>query len=204
MTMTGQQPAAAEPNASDAARRAMIDSQLRTSGVNEPWVLAAMARVPREDFVPEQAKAAAYIDRALELGGGRYLAPPLVHGKMLTEAAPVASDTALLIGDGQGYLAALLRPLVGSLVCIEPEVAAKIPGKETYSLIMIDGAIEQLPDWAAARLADKGRLVTGLVERGVTRLATGRKAGGAVALMPLADLGIPVLPQFAAPKRWSF
>ena len=204
MTMTGQQSAAAEPSASDAARRAMIDSQLRTSGVNEPWVLAAMARVPREDFVPEQAKAAAYIDRALELGGGRFLAPPLVHGKMLAEAAPAASDAALLIGDGQGYLAALLRPLVGSLDCIEPDAAAKGPGKGSYSLIVIDGAIEQLPDWVAARLADNGRLVTGLVERGVTRLAAGRKAGGAVALMPLADLGIPVLPQFAAAKRWSF
>ena len=59
MTMTGQQPAAAEPTAYAAARRAMIDSQLRTSGVNEPWVLAAMARVPREDFVPEPARAAA-------------------------------------------------------------------------------------------------------------------------------------------------
>ena len=182
MTMTGQQPAAASAE----ARRAMIDSQLRTSGVNEPWVLAAMARVPREDFVPEQAKAAAYIDRALPLGGGRYLAPPLVHGKMLAEAAPVASDKALLIGDGQGYLAALLRPLVGSLECIDPEAAAKGPGKGTYSLILIDGAIEQLPDWAAARLDDNGRLVTGLVEHGVTRLAAGRKAGGAIALLEYA------------------
>jgi protein-L-isoaspartate(D-aspartate) O-methyltransferase len=204
MTMTGQQPAAAEPTAYAAARRAMIDSQLRTSGVNEPWVLAAMARVPREDFVPEPARAAAYIDRALELGDGRFLAAPLVHGKMLTEAAPVAGDNALLIGDGQGYLAALLRPLVGSLDCVAPEAAAKVPGKGAYSLIVIDGAIEQLPDWVATRLADNGRLVTGLIERGVTRLAAGRKAGSAVALMPLADLGIPVLPQFAAPKRWSF
>ena len=196
MTMTGQQPAAA----STEARRAMIDSQLRTSGVNEPWVLAAMARVPREDFVPEPAKAAAYIDRALALGGGRFLAPPLVHGKMLAEAAPLASDTALMIGDEQGYLAALLRPLVGSLECVEPGATAK----GHYTLIIIDGAIEQLPDWVAARLADSGRLVTGLVERGVTRLAAGRKAGGAFALLPLAELGIPVLSQFAAPKRWSF
>ena len=200
MTMSGQQPAAASAE----ARRAMIDSQLRTSGVNEPWVLAAMARVPREDFVPEQAKAAAYTDRAVTLGGGRFLAAPLVHGKMLTEAAPLASDNALLVGDDQGYLAALLRPLVGSLDCVEPDAAAKGPGKGAYTLIIIDGAIEQLPDWVAARLTDNGRLVTGLVTRGVTRLAAGRKAGGAVALLPLAELGIPVLPQFAAPKRWSF
>ncbi len=198
MSMSGQQPAA------NAARRAMIDSQLRTSGVNEPWVLAAMARVPREDFVPEAAKAAAYIDRSVELGEGRFLAAPLVHGKMLSEAAPVATDKALLVGEGQGYLAALLRPLVGSLNCIDPADAAAKGKKATYSLIVIDGAIEQLPDSLAACLADDGRLVTGLVERGITRLAAGRKAGGAVALLALAELGIPVLPQFAASKAWSF
>src|SRR5690606_32225125 len=111
MTITDERPAAS----SEAARRAMIDSQLRTSGVNEPWVLAAMASVPREDFVPEAMRGAAYIDRAIPLSGGRYLAAPLVHGKMLAEAAPVPEDKALLIGDEKGYLAALLRPLVGSL-----------------------------------------------------------------------------------------
>ncbi|MEO6717471.1 MAG: protein-L-isoaspartate O-methyltransferase [Novosphingobium sp.] len=200
MTMTGQQPAAASVE----ARRAMIDSQLRTSGVNEPWVLAAMSRVPREDFVPEEVRAAAYTDRTVALGQGRFLAAPLVHGMMLAEAAPQPSDTALLIGDGLGYLAALLRPLVGTLDCAEPGEATKGAGKGNYTLVIIDGAIEQLPEWIACQLADSGRLVTGLVERGVTRLATGRKAGGMVALMPLADLGIPVLPQFAAPKRWSF
>ena len=58
----------------DAARRAMIDSQLRPSGVNEPRVLAAMARIPREDFVPVAMRSAAYIDRAIALGDGRFLA----------------------------------------------------------------------------------------------------------------------------------
>ena len=198
MSMSGQQGGAS------AARRAMIDSQLRTSGVNEPWVLAAMARVPREDFVPEAIKAAAYIDRSVELGGGRFLAAPLVHGKMLSEAAPVGTEKALLVGDGQSYLAALLRPLVAELDCIDPAEAATKSKAGSYSLIIIDGAVEQLPDGLAASLADNGRLVTGLVERGITRLAAGRKAGGAVALLPLAELGIPVLPEFAAAKGWSF
>ncbi len=48
------------------------------------------------------------------------------------------------------------------------------------------------------------RVVTGLVVRGLTRLAAGRKAAGEVALVPLAEIGIPVLPEFAAPKGWSF
>jgi protein-L-isoaspartate(D-aspartate) O-methyltransferase len=199
MTLTENRPAAA----SEAARRAMIDSQLRTSGVNEPWVLGAMARVAREDFVPESAKAAAYIDRAVPLGNGRFLAAPLVQGLMLTEARPGVQDTALLVGDGKGYLAALLGPLVGSLDAVDPAAAAKRK-KGSYSLIVIDGAIEQLPTTLAAQLAEGGRIVTGLVLRGVTRLAAGRKMAGEVTLLPLAEIGIPVLPEFAAPKRWSF
>jgi protein-L-isoaspartate(D-aspartate) O-methyltransferase len=200
MTLTENRPAAA----SEAARRAMIDSQLRTSGVNEPWVLAAMAQVPREDFVPEAARAAAYTDRAVPLGNGRFLAAPLVHGLMLTEAEPTVEDDALLVGDGAGYLAALLRPLVGSLDAVDPADASAKRRKGPYSLIVIDGAIEQLPATLAAQLAEGGRIVSGLVLRGVTRLATGRKAAGEVALLPLAEIGIPILPELAAPKRWSF
>lgn len=200
MTLTEDRPATAQAE----ARRAMIDSQLRTSGVNEPWVLAAMDSVAREDFVPEQAKAAAYIDRAIPLGDGRYLAAPLVHARMLAEAAPQATDSVLLVGDGKGYLAALLRPLCGSLEAVDPATAATSKGKGSYSLIVIDGAIEQLPASLGARLGDGGKLVTGLVERGITRLATGTMAAGRVVLLPLAEIGIPVLPEFAAPKRWSF
>ncbi len=187
-----------------AARKAMIDSQLRTSGVNEPWVLAAMARTPREDFVPEGARAAAYIDRAVPLGDGRQLAAPLVHGRMLAEAAPIATDHALLVGDGDGYLAALLRPLVGSLTAVSPATAQGIIAGGPFSLIVIDGAVEELPTGLLGALSPDGRLVTGLVLRGVTRLAVGRKATGAIALLPLAEIGIPVLGECAAPKRWTF
>jgi protein-L-isoaspartate(D-aspartate) O-methyltransferase len=69
---------------------------------------------------------------------------------------------------------------------------------------VIDGAVEELPASLADHLAADGRLVTGLVVRGVSRLAVGRKAAGAVSLLPLAELGIPALPALAAPKRWSF
>ena len=196
---------ASAERATDVARRAMIDSQLRTSGVNEPWVLAAMARVAREDFVPAISRDAAYIDRAIPLGNGRFLAAPLVHARMLAEAAPVPDDNVLLIGDGDGYLAALLRPLVASLDAVSAADAAQAKRRKAgYTLIVIDGAIEQLPPGIAAQLADAGRLVTGLVERGVTRLAAGRKSAGDVALLPLAELGIPILPELAGSRRWTF
>ena len=148
----------------EAARRAMIDSQLRTSGVNAEWVLRRMAEVPREQFVPESARGHAYIDRAIPLGDGRHLAAPVVQGMMLQEAKPTAEDKALVV----------------------------------------DGAIEQLPEALAGRLVEEGRVVTGLLSEGITRLAIGRKVAGEIGLLPLAEIGIPVLPEFAAPKRWSF
>jgi len=73
-----------------------------------------------------------------------------------------------------------------------------------YTLLMLDGAVEQFPEGLAQRLADGGRVVCGLLKNGLTRLATGRKAGAEVALLPLAEIGIPVLPEFAAKKEWSF
>ncbi|WP_374285217.1 protein-L-isoaspartate O-methyltransferase [Novosphingobium sp.] len=188
-----------------AARRAMIDSQLRVSGVNAEWVLAAMDRVPREDHVPAAARAHAYIDRAIPLDDGHALPAPLVHGQLLSEADPKAADKALLVSCGSTYLEALLRPQVGTLdVVSAAAAAAQTKGMGQHSLIVIDGAIEQLPAGLAAELAEGGRIVTGLVDRGVTRLASGRKIGGEVALLPLTDIGIPVLPEFAAPKGWSF
>lgn len=187
-----------------AARRAMIDSQLRTSGVNESWVLNAMAAVPREDFVPAAMRDAAYIDRAIPLSDGRQLASPLVHGRMLAEARPGGTDKALLIGDGKGYLAALLRPLVGSLDALAPDAAASKRGKGTYTLLLVDGAVEEMPRAFASLLADGGRIVMGVLERGVTRLALGTKVEGEIALLPLTDMGMPVLAEFRAPKRWNF
>lgn len=187
------------------ARRAMIDSQLRVSGVNADSVRERMGAVAREDFVPEAARSIAYMDRAIALGGGRFLAAPLVQGLMLQEADPRPGEAALLVDGGSGYLAELLRPLVGSLDVLSPEKAlAKSRKQGDIALLVIDGAIEQLPDTLGRRLAEGGRIVTGLVERGLTRLATGRKTAGEVALAPLAEIGIPVLPEFAAPKGWSF
>jgi len=188
-----------------AARKAMIDSQLRTSGVTAPDVIARMATVAREDFVPESARGIAYIDRAIPLGGGRWLAAPLVQGMMLQEARPGPTDNALLVDGGSGYLAELLRPLVGSLEVIAPgEAAAAARKKGGVTLLLIEGAIEHVPQGLAQRLADEGRIVCGVVRQGLTRLATGRKAAGEIALLPLAEIGIPVLPEFAARKEWSF
>lgn len=188
-----------------AARKAMIDSQLRTSGVNEPFVLARMAAVAREDFVPASARAVAYIDRAIPLDNGRRLAAPLFYGMVLAEAKPTAQDRALVVDSGAGYLAELLRPLVASVEVIAPDDAVAATRKQgDFTLLAIDGAVEALPTALVRRLDPSARVVTGLVTGGVTRLAIGRRSGDEVALLPLAEIGIPRLGEFDQPKGWSF
>ncbi|MXO97453.1 protein-L-isoaspartate O-methyltransferase [Altererythrobacter xixiisoli] len=183
----------------------MVDSQLRTSGVNAEFVLQRMGVVAREDFVPSIARGIAYIDRAIALDGGRQLAAPVVQGRMLQEAAPNKADRALLVDGGSGYLAELLRPLVQTLDVVSPEqaLAADTPTGD-YSLVLIDGAVEQLPAALAARIADSGRIVTGLVINRITSVAIGRKSGATISLLPVIEMGIPVLAEFNLPKGWSF
>ena len=75
---------------------------------------------------------------------------------------------------------------------------------QELALAQPDGAIEHVPVALAKLIAEGGRIVTGLVERGVTRLATGRKAGGSLGLLTLAEIGIPRLAAFDRPPSWSF
>lgn len=200
MTTTISQPDTA------AARRAMIDSQLRTSGVNEEYVLARMLALPREDYLPEDKAPLAYIDRSVVLGDDAHLASPLFYGKLMTEADPRRDDRVLVIEAGTGYLADLLRPLVGEVVSVS--VADSAAGKslkgKSFSLLVIDGAIEQLPAHLAECIEEGGRIVSGLLLRQVTRLASGRKVAGMLSLQPVEDLGIPVLHAFDKPKGWTF
>ena len=114
-----------------AARRAMIDSQLRTSGVTAEATIARMRSVPREDFVPAAMRDVAYVDRAVPLGDGRFLASPLVQGMMLQEAAPMPIDNALVVDCGSGYLAELVRPLVARLTVLTPAEAVTADRKST-------------------------------------------------------------------------
>lgn len=182
------------------ARRAMIDSQLRVSGVNSPAILAAFAAVRREDFVPAERRAVAYADRAVPLADGTVLSPALTYGQML-EAADIATSDDVLIISANGYLAALTEKLAGKVT--QTATLADATGGP-YSLILIDGAAETLPESLAALLAEGGRIVTGLVERGVTRLALARCAMGKVAATALGEADFARLPEFVAPKSWSF
>lgn len=209
------------------ARRHMIESQLRPSDVSDPVVIAAMAVTAREAFVPASQQALAYIDRAVPLAGGRFLNPALSSGLLLTRAELTGTDRVLLIGAGTGYLAALLSGIVQSVVAVEADGAlvehartaladagnvdviesALADGHAAgapYDLIIIDGAVQQVPDALVAQLAETGRMLCGIDENGVSRLAVGRRQGAAFALKPFSDTDIAPLAAFARPKRYSF
>jgi len=201
MTEVEERAAPAEANA-EAARRAMVDSQLRVSGINDAAILAAFLAVPREDFVPAARRPVAYADRAVTLEDGAVLAPALTYGQMLTAAEPAADDSVLVIGAPGGYLTALAQQLAANVTLVP--VSGDWANAGTHSLVLIDGAIEEVPAALAAVVTAEGRLVTGVVERGVTRLALGRKVGDALALTVLAEADFAPLAAFAARPKWSF
>ena len=207
-------------------RRAMVASQLRTTGVNDPRVVAAMGAVPRERFVPPERCALAYADTLVPIGHGRELNSPMALGRMLTEAHLLGHERALAIGVATGYSAAVLARLVRSVVAVEevPELAAFAraalagTGVELveaplaqghaagapYDFILIDGAVEQVPPAIVDQIADGGEFALALIEDGVTRLSVGRVAGGAFGTTAVSDAAAAVLPGFASPRGFSF
>jgi protein-L-isoaspartate(D-aspartate) O-methyltransferase len=205
-----------------AARQAMVDSQLRPQGVNDPAVIEAMSLVPREQFVPDEQKALAYIDRALPIGDGRALPAPAVTGLLLTALAPIRGERALVIGAGTGYSAAVLTEMGIATEAVESssELAAVArqngvevvegalesghPTGGAYDMVLIDGAVEVIPDAIVEQLTDGGRLGGAIVDKGITRLIVGRKAGTGFGYLTVADAATPALPGFQRPHAFSF
>ena len=200
----------------------MIDGQLRPEGVTDQAVLEAMDSVPREQFVTEEARPLAYADRSLALGGGRFLPAPAVLGQLLTQMAPAKGERALVIGAGTGYAAAVLAHIGCEVVAVEsaPKLAARArelgirvfeapleaghKAGAPYQLILIDGAVEYLPEPIIKQLADGGRLGAALIERNITRLIVGQKVAGAFGYLSVSDAGVAALPGFARPRPFKF
>ncbi len=208
-------------------RHQMVASQLRTNAVSDQRVVAAMARVPREDFLPADVRAIAYRDTAIPLGGGRYANLPMATGRLLTEAYLTATDRVLLIGAATGYTAAVLAEIVASVVAIESDAALVTiartalagvgnveiveggladghDGGAPYDVLVVDGAIESVPESLIAQVRSGGRVVAGIAERGLTRLTSGRKTDGGFALAAFVDVECVSLPGFATPKPFRF
>lgn len=103
----------------EAARRQMIEQQVRAWDVLEPRVLDALAAVPREHFVPEAYREVAFADAAIPIGHGQSLWKPAVEGRALQALAPVRGERVLEIGTGTGFFAACLSALAGDVESLE-------------------------------------------------------------------------------------
>lgn len=211
----------------EAMRLAMVESQLRTTAVDNVGVIRAMATVPREHFVPGDKAALAYAEMLVPLGNGRRMNLPMATGRLLTELALTPDDHVLVVGSAGGYTAALCAELAKSVVALEEDEALDAHAEAAlsshanveraigplaegwakgapYDAILVDGAIEHLPEALIDQLADDGRLVTGLADDGVTRLVYGRKQGDAFGTTAFVDAQSASLPGFEQPAEFVF
>lgn len=214
-----------------AARRNMVDSQLRPNRVSTPALLAAMESLPRERFVPRQLAGIAYVDEDLNLGNGRSLMEPAVFGRLVEALAPAADGTALVIGAGSGYEAAVLGRLVATVVAVESDaalagqatrllgelasdnvivetgpLASGCPDHAPYETILLTGAVTQVPPALTAQLAPGGKLAA-VVARGdgvMGRACLFVRSSDTISRRELFDAGTPILPGFAPAPAFVF
>jgi protein-L-isoaspartate(D-aspartate) O-methyltransferase len=212
------------------ARQSMVKSQIRPNQVNDPEVLAAMSELPRETFLPKALQGVAYVDEDLPLGNGRYVMEPCVLARLLQAATVQATDVALVIGCTTGYSAAVLSRLASAVVAIESdaklvqaatntlaelridtvavmqgELKEGCPKQAPFDVIVLDGAVCEIPDALVEQLADGGRLVAVVrknqaVGRGVLIV----RKGDVIARRELFDATIPWLPGFEPAPGFVF
>lgn len=229
--------AALQPATPDytAARFNMVESQLRPNKVRDERLLEAMGSIPRELFAPAQLAAIAYIDEDLQVAPGRFLLEPMVLARLIQAAEITPQDRVLDVAPTRGYSTAVLAALAQNVAAVEsdPELVKKAeaalsqlkignvethngPAQEgweelaPYNAILINGAIEFVPESLKAQLADGGRLVAVVQQFGPARLAhTGEarlyeKIRGSLSYRPLFNANVKPLAGFEAKRAFAF
>jgi protein-L-isoaspartate(D-aspartate) O-methyltransferase len=214
---------------SAAARRMMVDGQVRTADVHNPELIAAMLTLPRERFVPPELAEQAYVDADIEFAKGRVLLKPMVLAKLIQAGRVARDDHVLDVGCGFGYSSAVLAQLSDSVVALEEDAgwgrqardalaangAAAVtvvigplaegwPEAAPYDFILLNGATEIVPDALGRQLKPDGRLACIFgrappMKAMIFRLAEGRLVGRSI-----FDAAAPPLPGFTAPPAFVF
>ena len=213
-----------------AARRNMVDGQVRTADVTDLRILSAMLEIPREDFVPPEFSALAYLDFDLAVGkaGSRRLLKPMVFAKLIHAADIVSGDRVLDVGCATGYGAAVIARIAGQVVALEedPELAkaassalaaqrnvSLVTGPLSggwapaapYDVIVIEGATEIAPEaFFLHQLKDGGRLVCILGGGPSTKAMLYRRSGEELGGRPIFDASAALLPGFARAPAFAF
>lgn len=205
-----------------AARINMVDSQIHTMGVVSEPILEAFRLVPREEFVPENARGIAYCDEDMPVAKGRCLMEPVTQARLVQAAMPAANDTALDVGGATGYSAAILSRLTGRVIACDPDAALLAHAEQAwakmgcnnvmphqgsfaegcsanapYNLIFVNGSVATVPDALLSQLAPHGRMVV-VVRAAGAKIGRAmlfiKSAGGAVSERILFDAAVPYLP----------
>ncbi len=214
-----------------AARRIMVDSQIRTADVTDKRLLAAVLDLPRERFLPRRSAELAYLDLDVPVNEPgrpvRKVLKPAVLAKLLQTAAIIEQDRVLDVGCTTGYSSALLAALAGSVVALEEdaELARQAqqncadntritvvngplvrgwPAGAPYDAIVIEGATELVPQELLSQLKDGGRLVCVLGRGASGKAMLYRKLDGEVSGRPVFDAAAPLLPGFTRPEAFVF
>lgn len=207
---------------SQTLRTVMVDTQVRPSDVTKFPIISAMLDVPREGFVPPAAQAVAYMDAPVSLAPGREMIEARVLAKMLDALDIQASDEVLVIGGGLGYSSAILARMAQSVVMVEEDEAlateaeAALTQSETdnavvlqgtladgapkvapFDVILIEGAVEQIPDALLTQLAEQGRICAIFMSGVNGEVRIGQLVEGHLGWHFAFNAAGPVLPGFA-------
>jgi protein-L-isoaspartate(D-aspartate) O-methyltransferase len=212
-----------------AARRNMVDGQVRTADVTDLRLIAAMLEVARETFVSPAMAGLAYLDLDVPVGEGapRRLIKPMVLAKLIQAADLSATDRVLDVGCATGYAAAVLARVAGQVVAIEQDTAlaqrartalAALPNVTVvsgpliegwtqsgpYDAILIEGATEVVPETLLRQLKDRGRLVCVLGSGPGAKAMLYRRSGQDTGGRAIFDAAAPLLPGFVKPAVFAF
>ena len=212
----------------DTARTNMVDSQVRPVNVHDERVLTALRLLPREEFAPDGAMA--YSDADLALGGGRYLAAPLVTARLAQLVLAQSPAHVLVVGAGSGYLAAVIALAGADVVALEdaprldtgalarhaPQVQpvsgplpAGWPAGGPFDVIVVEGAIGAIPPAWALQLSPNGRVIAVLADDITSRGGLGRAvvavpSGAGFAAVAQFDTTARPLPSFRPAPAFAF
>jgi len=212
-----------------AARAHMIDCQLRPSEVNDERVIAAIDAVARELFVPKAKRSFAYVDEDIAVSDSRYLMEPMVFARLLVAANIQSDELVLDVACATGYSTAVISHLADAVVGLEEDEAfitsaekrlgelevmnaaivkgdpkAGVAKQGPFDVIMIEGAVSEVPDALIKQLKDGGRLLCVKMHRGVGRAHIVTMNSDIPAARDLFDANIPMLPGFEAKESFQF